>query len=328
MTNSSGQTGPLHNLAKPFVAFVEKYYPDPFVFVIVLTFIAFAAAIGMTGTSVRGAVEAWGGGLSSLLAFTAQIAITLTAAHALAHTDTVQRALHWVTRQPGSAWQAYGIVTLGAGLANLIAWSLGLVVGATLARAMAIEGARRGMRLDYPLLVACAYSGLVVWHMGYSGSAPLFVATPGHSLESVIGLVPVTETIFAPWNMALALVTLGVITLTGILMRPPPDQVRTIDEVGLDLRDDAELADESKTKSEEADRTFGDRITEARLGSLALGALLAAYLVLWFVAEGLSLNLDIVNWTFLAAGLLLARSPGHYIALKTLPLSWDPAKAK
>ena len=39
--------------------------------------------------------------------------------------------------------------------------------------------------------------------------------------------------------------------------------------------------------------------------------------VAWFAGRGFSLNLDIVNWTLLAAGLLLADSPRHYLALVT-----------
>ena len=35
----------------------------------------------------------------------------------------------------------------------------------------------------------------------------------------------------------------------------------------------------------------------------------------WFLVEGFSLTLDIVNWSFVAAGLLLARSPMHYVEL-------------
>ena len=38
----------LNKAAQPFVALVEKYYPDPFVFVIALTFVTFAAALLLT----------------------------------------------------------------------------------------------------------------------------------------------------------------------------------------------------------------------------------------------------------------------------------------
>jgi len=45
------------------------------------------------------------------------------------------------------------------------------------------------------------------------------------------------------------------------------------------------------------------------------GLALAAYLVTYFAQEGFALTLDIVNWTFLAAILLLVRSPVELGAL-------------
>ena len=38
----------------------------------------------------------------------------------------------------------------------------------------------------------------------------LAVATPGHPLESAMGLVPVTETMLSPANLAIAAITLGI----------------------------------------------------------------------------------------------------------------------
>ena len=162
------------------------------------------ARVASTGRH-GGAVDAWGNGLGGLLAFTTQIALTLLLAHALAHTDAMTRLLGWVARLPQSPAAAYAVVSLGSSALSLLAWSLGLAGGALLARAMAREGAARGWRLDYPLLVAAAYGGFVVWHIGYSGSAPLFMATGGQPLVDRYGLVPLGETILTPWNLAFAL---------------------------------------------------------------------------------------------------------------------------
>ena len=68
--------------------------------------------------------------------------------------------------------------------------------------------------------MASAYSGYVIWHMGYSSSAALFVSSEGHSLQDKIGIIPVTQTIFTNFNMSLALITLIIITIINPLMRP------------------------------------------------------------------------------------------------------------
>jgi short-chain fatty acids transporter len=312
-------------MAKPFIIFVERFYPDPFVFAIALTFVVYLMAIGMTDAGPVAALSAWGGGLSLLLEFIAQIAITLITAHALAHTDPAQRLLRSVGRIPNTPAVAYGLVAFVGGVGSLFSWAFGLVAGALVARQVAVEARDRGLRLHYPLLVASAYAGFVIWHMGYSSSAALFVATPGHALEDQVGgTIPVTDTIFAPWNMITALITLAVIVVLCASMRPKGDD--EIIELPASVRAEATDDDDggagggggTATATRLAtvrETTVAERLDGARWITLALGAAVMAYLVWWFATEGLNLTLDIVNWSFLGLGLLLCRSPIHYVEL-------------
>ena len=295
-------------LARPFVAFVERYYPDPFVFVVLLSVLTFLLSMLLADASPAGALSAWGDGLPSLLAFTAQICITLLTAHALAHTDRVQILLKRVGNIPNSAAGAYALVAFSAGIGSLIAWSLGLIVGATVAREVARQGARRSIRLHYPLLVASAYAGFVIWHMGYSSSAGLFVATPGHLLEAEIGIIPITQTVFTLHNGLLALITLATVCILCPLMRPREQDLLEIDPALLkEHREESTSAAESKT--------FAEYLDGMRTLTLVLGAGLFGYIGYSFYAEGFHLNLNLVNWSFLGAGLLLSRSPSHYVRL-------------
>ncbi|MBW2242383.1 MAG: short-chain fatty acid transporter [Deltaproteobacteria bacterium] len=291
-------------LARPFVAFVERFYPDSFVFAILLTGVTFALAIGLTETSSGEALVIWGDGLKGLLPFITQIALTLLCAHSLAHTDLVHGALDRMARWPRTERQAYAWVAIVAGVGSLIAWSLGLVVGALIALGVARAGRARGLRLHFPLLVASAYAGFVVWHMGYSSSAALFVATPGHALESMTGVIPVTETIFASWNLALAVLTVAAVACVCAGLAPRKTAASEWVEPG------------TAPEPGEPDRsTLGRRLEHARWISSGMGALLLAYLFTWFRSRGLELTLDVVNWSFLGLGLVLARSPIHYVAL-------------
>lgn len=305
MNSKPRSTGLTYRLARPFVTFVEKFYPDSFIFVIVLTLVTFISAITLTETGPVKALESWGSGLGTLMSFTAQLAITLVTAHVLAHTETLQSLMNALSRVPKKAWQAYCLVSICAGLASLLAWPLGLVVGASLAKRVSIEGHKNGLVLDYPLLVASAYSGFVVWHMGYTGSAPLFVATPGHAMEDLTGIIPVTSTIFAGWNIITAIVALGVVSTVCALMQPPREACQVADL----------NAERHAPRNTSNPTSLGEHISNLRIMSLSLGALLVSYLIFWFWGAGFSLNLDIVNWTLLAAGLMLVRSPVHYVEL-------------
>ena len=80
-------------IARPFVSFSERYYPDPFVFAIGLTGVTFIMAVVLTPTTAAEALSLWGNGLTNFLGFAMQICIVLVGAHALAHTDLVRRGI-------------------------------------------------------------------------------------------------------------------------------------------------------------------------------------------------------------------------------------------
>ena len=295
-------------LAKPFVRLVDKYYPDAFLFVIILSILTFVLAITLTGSTSSETLKAWGGGLPELFTFTAQITIVMITAHALAHTSPIEKLLVKLGDIPKKPVQAYALVTFISGLASLFAWSFGLIVGGISAKFIAIGCEKKKIKIHYPLLVASAYSGYVIWHMGYSSSAALFVASEGHSLVSRIGVIPVTETIFNSFNITVALLTLITITIICPLMRPSRDS--EIIEIDTKL-----LKDKSKTKNINEINSFAQRIENNRYLSFLTGISLIGYIFLIYSEKGFFLDLNIVSWTFLSIGLLLANSPIHYVKL-------------
>ena len=295
-------------LARPFIVFVERYYPDAFIFVIILSVITFISALILTEANVSSALLAWGDGLSMLFTFTAQITIIMIGAHSLAHTVSVQNFLTRIGQLPNTAYQAYSLVAFTAGVASLCAWSFGLIIGAIMARSVAKECLKKPFKIHYPLLVASAYSGYVIWHMGYSSSSALFVATPGHLLENKIGVLPVTETILSPINIVLALIALATITIVCPLMRPKNEDAIEIDPTL--LTDDHQKPVEKKDKV-----TLVEKFENHRSLSIFLAIAIFTYIAVTYTQKGFSLTLDFVSWTFLAFGLLLANSPMHYIKL-------------
>ena len=251
-------------------------------------------------------MQGWGDGLSGLLAFITQMSLILLLGHTLAHTRPVRALLSRLGSVPSTVLQAYVFVFVVASVASLITWGLGLVVGALLAKEVARQGREKGLRLHFPMLVAAGYSGYVLWHMGYSGSAPLTAATPDSFISEQLGApLPISETTFAWWNIAAALATIVVVGLALYLVAP-----RDGDKV-------VELAGHGGDDAPDADEvveTPADRVDASRVPTLALGLLTTTYLVLHFGGGG-SLTLDIVNWTFLALILLLVRNPFELIAL-------------
>ena len=140
-------------IVRPFVILVERYYPDPFVFAALLTFLTIILAVGMTDATPADTILAWGDGLPGLFSFTTQICLALIGAHALAHTEIVQKILARCASIPATQFQAYFLISLLTGLCSLVAWSLCLVAGGILARQIALQCQLKGLKIHYPLLV-------------------------------------------------------------------------------------------------------------------------------------------------------------------------------
>jgi short-chain fatty acids transporter len=143
--------------------------------------------------------------------------------------------------------------------------------------------------------------------MGYSSSTALFVATPGHLLESRVGVIPVTETILSSTNITLALMGLLLITVICPLMKPNEEDVIEIDP---DL-----IKDKKPTIQKKASINMVERFENHRSLNIFLGLIIIIYIGITYNQNGFSLNLDIVSWTFLSLGLILASSPIHFISL-------------
>jgi short-chain fatty acids transporter len=144
--------------------------------------------------------------------------------------------------------------------------------------------------------------------MGYSSSTALFVATPGHLLEDRVGIIPVTETILSSTNIVMALMALAIITIICPLMRPKDKDIIEFTPNKIDNIDNSALDNQSEL-------TLIEKFENHRALNIFLGFALVSYIVVIYTQNGFSLNLNIVSWTFLAFGLILAASPMHFIKL-------------
>lgn len=297
---------PSSSLYARFERAVEQYCPDPLVFAILLTLLMLALAFGLTDTSPAAAISAWGNGLHSLLAFTMQMCLIIITAYVLAHTRAVNALLRGLGRLPRNALQAYSLVTVCSALLSLLCWPLGPIGGGIIAREVALDAQRRGIAVNYPLLAAAAFGGFVVWEMGYSSSIGLAVATPGNPLETMVGgTIPVADTLLAWWNLLTIVTTIATVLLTVFFFHY---KHRGRTSAALPHRPDQVVAVEARTG-------LVGRMENGRALSTMLALLLFMFLGYWFATRGLDLSLNIVNWTFLALGLLLANSSLHYADL-------------
>ncbi|WP_367112081.1 TIGR00366 family protein, partial [uncultured Psychrobacter sp.] len=119
------------------VKLVNRYLPSSFVFSIILTLIAFAAGLILTGQDILAMAGHWGNGLWSLHGFAMQMALILITGYALANAPFIQRFLDAMASRIHSPKAAIIIVTLVAMAGALINWGFGLVISAVFARSLA-----------------------------------------------------------------------------------------------------------------------------------------------------------------------------------------------
>lgn len=285
---------------------VNRYLPEPFVFAIILTFVAFICSIFITHQSPVETLNNWGGGVWSLLSFAMQMSLVLVCGSALADSTIIKRSLQKIASLPKTPAAAIATVSIIGSIACWINWGFGLIVGALLAK----EIARTLRGVDYRLLIASAYSGFVVWHAGLSASIPLAMATEGAALTEVsrgaiTSAINVTDTIFAPYNIILVAIVITALTIVNTLMHPKGEDVFQIDPTLLNEKPQAETSSTDST-------TPATRLNNSCILTYLTCAMGLTYLGIKIYNTG-SIDLNGVIMLFLFLGLLLHRTPMAYI---------------
>jgi len=288
----------MESLTNFSVRLVQRYLPSAFVLALMLTFIVFVLGMGMAHKSPMAMVGYWGDGFAKLFTFAMQMVLVLLTGYVLAMTPPVQAMLSALTRQAGTARQALVITIVTSFVCYYANWGFGMVAGAILAREMG-----RRVHVHFPLIVAAAYGGELV--RGPSSSIPLVIATPGHFMEKTIGIVPVTETLYAGWNIGLTVLLLALLVGFFLLQKQPAEIVQF----------QAEETEELAPRPAAGDMTPSDRLEHSRLPTLLLGLLAGAYVVMRIVTGKFSVTLDTWILIFLSLGLILHRSPAAYVAV-------------
>ncbi|GAA4325644.1 short-chain fatty acid transporter [Pontixanthobacter gangjinensis] len=199
----------------------KKLIPAPFTLAVLLSLITILLAFVFTGSQDTGyfldILAYWQNGMwePSLLVFAVQMMLILVLGHVL----VLSKPAAWLTEKltnlvTGNS-SAVILVSFSTMIVAFFNWGLGLIFGAIMARKVGEAAQERNFKINYPLVGAAGYVGLMVWHGGISGSAPLKVAENGHIaslfsgnydpglLSQLPDAIPTDTTIFSNWNMTL-----------------------------------------------------------------------------------------------------------------------------
>jgi len=298
----------LRKLASFFTYMMRHYLPDAYLFAILLTFLSAVLALIFTDAGFMKVITTWGSGVYKIVAFAMQMILVLVTGYCLALTAPAKKFLDWVASLASTPVKGVMITAFVGSLGGLINWGFGLILGGFLA----LEIANRTRKSDFPMLIAAAYTGLGIWHMGFSGSIPLLLATPKHNLnliEKVTGhITPVSQTILASWNVIPALLLLVTIPILFYFMHPKEE-----DTISLSDERAKELLGETVYLEKPAEPTLAERVDHSYIVNIIFALLGVVYLYQHFSTKGLDLNLDVVIFLFFIAGVILHGKPINYV---------------
>lgn len=301
----------------------QRWMPTPLSIAVLLT--GLAAGLALRSASPEEVLGAWSQGMWSpgLIRFGFQAMFMLVLGHVLALAPPVMRALghgvQWIVKNP--RWIAAKVALLSMGL-GWLNWGLGLVGGAILVRGVMDEfRANSGKRpVHLGVLGAAGYSGMLVWHGGLSGSAPLKVAEVGH-LKELVGNAPwasdlpvsigLRETVFSSWSLML---TAAVFLTTVCLFMWLGSKV-SAQSTEMPLN----ASDEPTSTSDEIGDGFADRLDRGRGLSIVTGIACVAGAV-WWAGSGAPwqelkfITPDWINMVLLGGALMAHRSVREFLS--------------
>ena len=292
-----------------YLRIVRAVLPSPFTIAIFLSLLTLLLALVLTDPGKDDQspyfltlLSYWQQGFwnSGFLAFTMQMALILVLGHCLALSPPVDRLIEWIARYCDTTARAALLISLSTLLVSMLNWGLCLVFGAVLVRKVGEKAQRRGQQLNYGLLGAAGYCGMMAWHGGFSGSAPLKVNESDHFLVEVTGQIGIDATLLSPTNLvAWGLLLLIIPALFYLLGKRSATQPMP-----------PLLKEEGSTETQAAQAEGAERLDHARWPGIAVGGLMIGITIysIWsfFVGGGdvaYLINLNLIN--FLLFGLAL-----------------------
>ena len=327
-TEASGGGGNvIERAGNQIASVVERWMPSPFLFAIILTYIVYVAGILFEGAGPFEMVEFWYDGFWAFLTFAMQMTLILMTGFVIAYHPRVNDLLVRLATVPSSANQAVVFVGVFSMVLAWFHWGFSLIIGAIFAREMGKAMYERGIQVHYPLLCVAGYMGLgLTWHWGLSGSAPLLLTDAGQvgegtAFDMVPEAVPASATIFSTYALTLTVLSILFAALVLWFLTPSAERSNDITEYIPETELYETTTDGGADRAEETGAPASEKPVPAERidNSRIMGGLIAltgiGFVVYLFATQGLDAwELNVVNFSFLMAGLLVYTRPAVYRA--------------
>lgn len=285
--------------ANNFVAGAKNYLPTPFTIAVLLTIATMLLALVLTSATDNQATPYpiqllgfWQTGFWELLSFSMQMMLILVLGHAIALTKPVNAAIQKMLTLCKDTASSVFWITFFTIIVGLLNWGLGLIFGALFARKVAEKAYKQDIKINYPIIGAVGYVGLMVWHGGLSGSAPATVAGSEHFLVEAMGTLGLSQTVFSPMNICVTIALLVVIPFLMSQLAKKLPHTPLSDYVS---QHDLALADQERQSKKDSSSTPAQKLDHSKILARIFGALILLIVLYQGINNPASLNASILN---------------------------------
>jgi short-chain fatty acids transporter len=277
--------------------------PDATAMAVILLVILILAALGL-GNSFSDTSDAFYRGLWMLLAFSMQMTLLLVLSSVLSTMPFFRTAVFTLAKLPGTVTQVFFLSVLLTAALSYLYWGLGLALGPLIAVHFARAAEAKGIRIDFPCLLATQFGAQSIWQYGLSSTPALLVATPGHFLEARTGVMPLETTIWSP--AAILFVVTFPLALAALARVMTPGEPRPVSS----FPDANALTQAGETVSAMTGgpHGLGAWSERTRFFPFLLAVIVAGWLFHHFVTKNAGLDLNAMITILLFVVLLLQRN--------------------
>lgn len=295
------------NWIDSFSRLVERLVPDAITTSTLLLVMVSVISLSI-GNSMTATIDAYYRGLWMLLAFTMQMTLILVLSLILASTTVFRKTVVSLSRLPRTTTQVVALAVLCVAFISYLNWGLGLALGPMIAIHFCKEAERKGIRVDFLFMLAILAGAGSVWQFGFSASAPLLMATPGHFLQETTGIMTLGSTIWSPAAITLVIVFILAVIVAGCLFMPKA--IRPISEFpeSEKLGEPAAAPDDAPMEEAVVAPSPAQRLERSSVIVAILCFALICWLYYHFFTKKLSLDINSLNTIFLFFGLLFHRN--------------------
>ncbi len=284
--------------------------PSPFSLAIIITFLTIFLAFLLTNTNnnpkyILKIISFWDKGLWELLSFAMQMMLMLVLGNILALSPYIDKIINFLIKDIASTSKAVVIVSIFTMIIAYLNWGLALIFGAIITRKIAENSINKNFKINYAIIGAAGYSGLMVWHGGLSGSAPLKVAETNHFLVDKIGVISINKTIFSPMNIFAAFTVIILVALGLYILSKKTNTEKINIKTIIDKKNNLDISQKNKKIKIDNSIVF-----------LRLFAILMAVDIFYkiFTIKNISIvNINFINTVLFALGLWFHKNVSQFL---------------